>query len=172
MNGLWHRLWSAAREYRAERRDFGLLKTFLESPAQREEARDSATPAAGFLMLAVKGFAESDLETFELWNHSTISSSILAEVKLRGSMLAHWEDLITSACLQSGVEDGLGFTFVTERAPVSIYVSHTWESRIDNRDEVDNIDPDNIKALLASASAMIKEFEKLNGLIFSKKRRI
>jgi hypothetical protein len=126
MAGLLRHLWSAAKEWRGERRDFELMKVFLESPQRREKIIELASPSARFFMLVLWQFAESDLESTEVQLINTISLPTGGVSSLPHPMGIHWIRLLLSPIYSEENENAPGgLTYVTTKGPVSIYVEKT-----------------------------------------------
>jgi hypothetical protein len=124
MEGLLRRLWTAAKEWRDERRDLRLLRIFLQSPSQRDKAMARATLETGLFMLTLVQFVGSELKTLEVRTNGLVMwCSFPGDMPAPASVFPKWKSLVESARRTMGEFTGPCFTFVTGEAPVSIIVA-------------------------------------------------
>ena len=134
MEGLLQRLRSAATEWRNEKRDFKLMKVFLESPDQRLETIESATPAARYLMPELMKFVASEHEQVEIRIECMSSNSLLGKTRIPTNIYRRWFDL-----LRQIEDESRTFSYMTDKGPVPVFVSEPRVPAIKAADSVDAV---------------------------------
>jgi hypothetical protein len=119
----------AAREWRNERRDERLFRSFLTSPALQHEilTKSARTPCAALLMITLQEFIRSERQrdTFRCI-HRLTSESLPNDDNLPSADAKRWERLIHFACNCTDTRCDGGFIFMADHGPVPIYVRWTF----------------------------------------------
>lgn len=122
MNGLLHRLWTTAREWREGERDLRLLNRFLNSPSDRYEmvAKAKGTAPTQVFMLTLLRFVQSDMERLEVYTNGVVMwSSLPDELPGPAGVLAKWMQI---AEIAGWSVIGTTLKFLTDTAPVLLDV--------------------------------------------------